>query len=383
MAETPSTSSPPAQALSARDYVHFAERAERLRAQLADFWGRPIRGLPRGIDLLTSMYLTATGHQLIEDPHAIALRMTMCTNLAAAYRGTDVWVAPHSMANRIARHPLVNEASVTVGNLENAAPSRDGLVYFLTPIHIDDLHPIHALAWHIEGTGIDLTLCVETITDTRLLPTRLPPPVAASTKLPLSPYCPNSISTLTYGVLGAFGDPHSFGAPDPDTATALVLAFWELRAPTVRSTDQPDDPDTIENTLTIHQHIEQGHGARKPTQGRKGKPAQQSPRKRRIRILHEPTHIPAPAPRPQPADTAVPLLAADHTPEPNWRDDTLRWRVSTRAQNRCPNPLQHRAIIEAGGECPPVLVTVKEHVNGPKGRDVDPRHTVRIIPERP
>ncbi|MCX4681377.1 hypothetical protein OG413_39975 [Streptomyces sp. NBC_01433] len=368
---------------TARDYTPFADRAERLRAQLADFWGKPVRGLPRAVDLMTSMYLTATGRDLIEDPHAIGLCFSMCDNFAAAYRTSDVWVAPHSMADRIARHPLVNQASVIVGSLEDAAPARDGLVYFPTPIQLGHLHPVHGLAWHMEGTGNDLAFTVETITATQLLPTRLPPMVAASTKLPLAPYCPNGVSTLVDGVLAGYGNPDTFGAPDPATALALVLAFWELRAPIARDDDGPCDPDTVEDTLTVFQHAGPGHGTKKSAHGRKGKRAKQSPRKRRIRIIREPAHVPATAPRPQPTDAASPDLAAEHIPEPNWRDDTLRWKVSKKYQNRCPNPHQHRAIIEAGGECKPVLVPVEAHVNGPKGRDVDPRRTVRIVPERP
>ncbi|MCZ1012037.1 hypothetical protein O1L68_40715 [Streptomyces lydicus] len=304
-------------------------------------------------------------------------------NFAAAYRTGEVWVVPHSMADRIAHHPLANQASMIVGSLEEAAPARDGLVYFPTPIYIDDLHPVHGLAWHMEGTGSDLAFSVETITDTQLLPTRLPPSVAASTKLPLAPYCPNGVSTLIGGVLAGYGNPDSFGAPDPGTALGLVLAFWELRAPTARDADVPDESGTVEDTLTVFQHAGPGHGTRKSAHGRKGKRAKQSPRKRRIRVIREPAHIPTLAPRARLTDAADSALAAEHIPEPNWRDETLRWEVSMKHQNRCPNPHQHRAIIEAGGECKPVLVPVKRHFNGPKGRDVDPRRTVRIVPERP
>ncbi|MEV6399842.1 hypothetical protein AB0M39_34505 [Streptomyces sp. NPDC051907] len=356
-----------------RTALDHARHAERLRAQLADFWGRPVRGVPRGVDLMASMHVTATGRDLVDDPHAIGLYAAMCANFSHAYRASEVWVAPHSMADRIARHPLANQASVIVGSLEDAAPARDGLVYLPTPIRLDDLHPVHALAWHMEGTGIDLAFSAETITATQLLPTRLPPLLAASTKLPLAPYCPNGVTTLYEGVLNGYGDPHRFGAPDPATALALVLAFWDLRAPTARDADGPGDPATVEDTLTVLQHAGPGHGTKKP--GRSRKRARQSPPRRRIRVIREPAHTPAPDTRPRPT--------AEHVPEPNWKDDTLRWEVKLKHQNRCPNPHQHRAIIEAGGECKPVLVPVKAHFNGPKGRDVDPKRTVRIVPDRP
>ncbi|MFE5407104.1 hypothetical protein ACFQ9Z_38740 [Streptomyces sp. NPDC056580] len=167
----------PAPRRTAMDQAH---QAERLRAQVADFWGKPVRGVPRGGDVMAAMHFTATGRDLVDDPHAIGLYFTMCANFAAAYRTSDVWVAPRSMADRMARHPLLNQASVIAGNLEDAAPARDGLAYFPTPIHLDDLHPIHGVAWHMEGTGSDLALSVETITTTQLLPmmshTRPPTP---------------------------------------------------------------------------------------------------------------------------------------------------------------------------------------------------------------
>lgn len=375
-------------AVSNRNATYHAQDAERLRAQLADFWGKPVGGLPRAVDLMMSMYLTATGRDLVEDPHAIGLCFSMCTDFAAAYRTSDVWVAPHSMAARIACHPLVNQASVIVGSLEDAAPARDGLVYFSTPVHLDDLYPVHGLAWHMEGTGDGLAFSVETITATQLLPTRLPPLVAASTRLPLAPYCPNGVSTLVDGVLAGYGNPESFGAPDPATALALVLAFWELRAPTIPGADDgsPVDAATGEDTLTVLQHAgaDPGHGTKKTGRGRKNKRNKKSPRKRRIRVIREPAHTPAPGPRTRPsADTGDGTVAAEYIPEPNWKDDTLRWEVSMKYQNRCPNPHQHRAVIEAGGECKPVRVRVKAHFNGPRGRDVDPRRTVRIVPDRP
>lgn len=280
--------------MTRRTAVDFADQAERMRAQLADFWGKRVRGLPRAVDLMSAMYVTATGRDLVDDPQSIGLCFTMCANFHAAYEASDVWVAPHSMGDRIARHPLVNQASVGHGNLEDAAPARDGLVYFPTPIRLGDLHPVHGLAWHMEGTGDDLAIAVETITTTQLLPTRLPPLIAASTTLPLAPYCPNGVTTLYEAVLVGYGNPRLFGAPHPDTALALVLAFWELREPTTRDADAPDDPGAVEDTLTVFD-AGPSHGTKKSSRSRKGKRTKQPRRRRRIRVIREPAHTPAPS----------------------------------------------------------------------------------------
>ncbi|MGW1615647.1 hypothetical protein ACWCQZ_40610 [Streptomyces sp. NPDC002285] len=346
--------------------VGLAHHAERMRARLADFWGKPIRGVPHGMDLFQAMYVTVTS----DDPAPDAFRsyLAQCTNFAAAYRTSDVWVAPHSMGDRITEHPFVNNASVVVGNLEDAAPARDGLVYFPTPIRLDDLHPLYGIAWHMEGTGDELVLDMETITATRLIPTRLPPLLAASTQLPRGPYCPNGVTTLHDGALGGYSNYELFGAPGPASSLALLLAFWDLRRPT----DVPDaltTPD--EDVVSVPQN---GSTGTKPSgHGRRNRHSNRGARKRRIRIIREPAHAQSASDRPQ--------LVSDAS-GPKWKEDTLRWEVSTRHQNRCPNPHQHRAIIEAGGECKPISVPVQAHVNGPRGRDVDPRRAVRIVPDR-
>ncbi|MGW6145711.1 hypothetical protein, partial [Streptomyces sp. NPDC055140] len=351
-----------------RTAIDHAHVAERMRAQLVDFWGKPVRGVPRGGDLMASMHLTATGRDLVEDPDAIALYFTMCANFANAYRDSDVWVAPCSMGDRIAQHPFVNTERISVVDLPDSAPARDGLVYFPTPIDLDGLHPVHGLAWHLTGTGNDVAIAIETITATHHVPTRLPPLIAASTKLPLGPYCPNSVTTLYEGVLCGYGNPHPFGAPDRANALRLVLAFWELRAPT--TPDDPDSPDAAtapgEDIVKVPQHT--AAGTQSPARGRKNKRTGKAPRSRRIRIIREPVHTPTEQERP----ATGPTRAAS---EPKWKDDTLRWKVGEKWQNRCPNPHQHRAIIEAGGECEPVRVRVKLNSNVPTGRSVDPRRT--------
>ncbi|MFC7912402.1 hypothetical protein [Streptomyces sp. NPDC057386] len=344
----------------------LARHAERMRARLADFWGKPVRGVPLGMDLFQAMYITMTG----EDPttDALSAYLAQCANFAAAYRTSDVWVAPHSMGEGITTHPFVNNDSVVAGNLEDAAPARDGLVYFPTPISLDDLHPLYGMAWHMEGTGDELVLDVETITATRLIPTRLPPRLAASAELPRGPYCPNGVITLHEGMLGGYSNYRLFGAPDPASSLAILLAFWDLRRPA-------DAPDTLttpdEDVVSVPQN--DSTGAKPTSRSRKNKRSNRTVRKRRIRIIREPVHAQAPS---------DPARAATDDSGPKWKDDTLRWEVSARYQNRCPNPRQHRAIIEAGGECKPIRVPVQAHVNGPRGRDVDPRRAVRIVPHR-
>ncbi|MET7490192.1 hypothetical protein [Streptomyces sp. NPDC005538] len=343
-----------------------AHHAERMRAQLADFWGKPLRGIPYGMDLLRTMFITVTAYDLHLD--GAMHYLDLCDNNAAAYRTSDVWVAPHSMGQRIAEHPYLTSDSITVGNLEDVAPARDGLVYFPTPVRLDGIHPVYGLAWHMVGTGEDLIVDFETITATRLIPTRLPPMLAASTKLPRTPYCPNGLATLRGNVLNGYSNPAPFGAAGPATILALLLAFYDLRRPTTA----PDNPDTAdEDIVSVPQHTTEGTKPR--ARGRKSKRPARAPRKRHIRIIHEPAHTPTTTSQPRPT--------ADTT-EPNWKDDTLRWEVSQKYQNRCPNPHQHRAIIEAGGECKPVRVPVRAHVNGPKGRDIDPRRAVRIVPDQ-
>ncbi|GHG14011.1 hypothetical protein ACFFSH_31265 [Streptomyces filamentosus] len=346
----------------------LARHAERMRARLADFWGKPVRGVPRGMDLFQAMHITMTGEEPTSD--ALSAYRAQCANFAAAYRTSDVWVAPHSMGKRIAAHPFVNNDSVVAGNFEDVAPVRDGLVHFPTPISLDDLHPPYGMAWHMEGTGDELVLDVETITATRLIPTRLPPRLAASIELPRGPYCPNGVIALHQGRLGGYSNYRLFGAPDPASSLAILLAFWDLRRPT----EAPDITTPDEDVVSVPQN--DSTGAKPTGRSRKNKRGKRTVRKRHIRIICEPVHAQASS------DPSAPARATTDDSGPKWKDNTLRWEVSARYQNRCPNPHQHRAIIEAGGECKPIRVPVQAHVNGPRGRDVDPRRAVRIVPHR-
>ncbi|MFI9018714.1 hypothetical protein ACIGZI_32240 [Streptomyces griseus] len=290
----------------------------------------------------------------------------MCKSNAVGYRTSDVWVAPHTMGERIAAHPFLSGQGITAGRLEDLAPARDGFVYFPTPLHLIDCHPLHGLAWHMAGTGDELTTDIETITATRLLL----PLLAAPTKLPRTPYCPNGLITLHRNVLNGYSNPVLFGAPGPATTLALLLAFWNLRRPTADGASDSQTAD--EDILTVLQHLTPD--AKKTGLSGKKKRGSRAPAKRPIRIIREPARIPGPG---------GPAGSTAAAPGQRWKDGTLRWEVKAKSQNRCPNPHQHRAIIEAGGTCPPVSVPVRAHRNGPKGRDTDPRRTVRILPDRP
>ncbi|WP_327357845.1 hypothetical protein [Streptomyces sp. NBC_01304] len=361
---TRTTTQPPIPAPPPSDEV-CALHAERMRAQLAEIWGKPVRKLPRGMDLLQTMYNTTSSQDLTEA--RIPYFLNLCARNAAAYRTPETLVAPHSMGQRLINHPFLSGAPIHATNLEATALVPDGLVYFPTPIQLDDLHPLYGLAWHMTGSGRDLTLDIETVTTTQLIPTRLPPLLAATTKLPRTLYCPNSVVTLHQHILSRHSNPAPFGAPDPAAVLALLLAFWDLRPPT----PAPDTADDAgEHLVHVPNLTTPDHNT--PPRGRQNKGATPTPPKRAIRIIHEPAHTPATSPHP---------TATDSTGA-KWKEDTLRWEVGERWQNRCPNPHQHRAIIEAGGECTPVLVRVKPHTNGPRGRATDSRRTVRIIPDR-
>ncbi|MGW3390524.1 hypothetical protein [Streptomyces cinereoruber] len=296
---------------------------------------------------------------------------SLCDGNAAAYRTSDVWVAPHTMGPRLAAHPFLAGRDIMPGNLEDLAPARDGFVYFPTPVLISNCHPLRGLAWHMTGTGDDLTTDIETITATHLIPARLPPLVAARTRLPRTPYCPNGMATLHRKVLNGYSNPDMLGAPGSATILALLLAFWDLRLPTEAPEATDNSQSADEDIVTVPQHTVPG--AKKTGRSGKNKRSSRTRNKRHIRIIREPAHTLGPS---------DPTEQTTDTPSAHWKDDTLRWEVSAKSQNRCPNPHQHRAIIEAGGTCPPVRVPVRAHLNGPKGRDADPRRTVRIVPDR-
>ncbi|MFD6335344.1 hypothetical protein ACFWGI_37985 [Streptomyces niveus] len=336
-------------------------RAEQLRAELQDFWGTSHRGSPLGAHLTQSLLISRS--DISHRPElAEAHITTMCRDISRAYDNSTVWAAPHTMTRAITEHPLLATTDIdavisarlvpALVALEEAAPARDGLIYFPYPVESLSAHPIHALAWHMHGganSNTPVSLDVHTMTRTALIPTLLPPS-AQPRHLATTRLSTNSITILGSPTSTpiAMGDPRMWGAPAPETALILLLAFWLLRPPQ----DQEFERSTPQRA---NKSKKKGKGAR--------------PKNRRVRVIHENAFA---------RSAAEPVGATHH-----WNDDTLRWRVEEAWQWRCPNPHAHRQIIESGGTCPKVKVKVKAHQNGPKGRALDTRRTVRIPTTKP
>ncbi|RNG14309.1 hypothetical protein, partial [Streptomyces botrytidirepellens] len=310
-------------------------RAEQLRAELADFWGTPYRGVPLGADLTQSMLYTKTGNDIALDPKLAPAHLTLCEQTSIAFDASTVWAAPHAMSHAITEHPLLdgvtdlNSASLArllpaLVAIEKTAAARDGLVYFPHPIHSLSVHPVHALAWQMNGgadTGEPVSLAIHTLTRTSLIPTLLPASVQPE-HLATTELSTNSITLLEtpHSPTVAMGDTCLWGAPAPETALLLTLAFWALRPPK----DQEDERSIPQRANKNKK--KRAKGAR--------------PKNRRVRIIRESAFT-------RPA--TVPTGATRH-----WNDATLRWQFDETWQWRCPNPAQHRQIIESGGTCPKV-----------------------------
>jgi hypothetical protein len=328
-------------------HAQAAFRAEQLRAELTDFWGTPHKGAPLGADLIQALTFTSTGIDVTSaaEPDLIEAHRRICAQTSAAFDKAAVWVAPQRMTQAITAHPLVTGEACEPNDLEAAAPARNGLVYFPEPIETLSAYPVHALAWQLERAAEDglVSLAVETISTTRLIPAKLPHE-AGPTHLATTELSTNSLTVTGPAMNGLtipFGDTEVWGAPAPKTAILLTLAFWDLRPPQ----DQEEEASFPQRTKG---------------KAKKGKRLAN----RRVRIIRE-SAVTHPAAEP---------TGSAHT----WNEKTLRWEVAAKLQWRCPNPHQHRAIVEAGGTCPKVQVLVKAHTNGPKGRAVDQRRTVRI-----
>ncbi|MDX3020042.1 hypothetical protein [Streptomyces acidiscabies] len=320
-------------------------RAEQLRAELTDFWGRPHLGVPLGADLTQAMLFTDNGGDIGFRPELAPAHLFLCEQISDAFDGSTVWAAPHAMTRAISAYPLLAEEDGLSHVREEDAPARDGLVYFPHPITGHSAHPIYGLAWQMTGgagTGDPIGLACHTITRTRLIPTLLPaiahPRHWAETALSC-----NSLVLLESPDRPAvvMGRPLLWGAPDPQTTLRLILAFWSLRPPR----DQEDERSVPQRTSKKNKK-----GAR--------------PKRRRVRVIRENALT-----RPAGESTGVTR---------HWNDDTLRWQVEEKWQWRCPDPRRHAEIIASGGTCPKVRVKVKAHDNGPKGRSLDPRRAVRI-----
>lgn len=363
------------------DRQHRTAQANRLRRQLTDVWGKPIRGLPRGMDLLQAMDAAGMDRDISYHRPLYDGYRTLCRQLAASLRTCEVWGAPDSMATWLAAHPTLNRNSLILGPWIDRAGFSRGLVHFPVPVQLKGVLPIHGLFWQLDEDETTTALMVQTIAETAAVEQCLPPQLRASVKFPASELCPNSVSVVARGQASTVSDPRSFGALAPDTAIALALAFWELRASTTPEPGAAPEPDTApeasadpwaqEATVTVFDT---------PAVSKRKRNRKRAPQRRAIRIIEEPATAPH-APETN-ADT-------EHRPqgtmqrEMKWHEDTNRWKVSERKQYRCPDPSRHRSIIEAGGTCEKVLVTVKEHLNGPKGRPVDDRDTVRLIAGQP
>ncbi|MEU5196068.1 hypothetical protein AB0G86_18760 [Streptomyces scabiei] len=323
-----------------------AYRAEQLRAELTAFWGRPHRGVPLGADLTQSLLFTENGNDIAFRPELAPAHLTLCQMISGAFDESTVWAAPHTMTHAISDHPALTETEGRPPIREEAAPARNGLIYFPHPITGHSHHPIHGLAWQMNGgadTGKPISLTCHTITRTSLIPALLPPAAHPRYWADTTLSC-NSLVVLESpdSPAVAMGRPDLWGAPAAETTLRLVLAFWYLRPPQ----DQEDE-------RSVPQRI---------SKASKKKGARL--KRRRVRIIREDTHI-------RPA--SEPTGATRH-----WNDDTLRWHVKEQWQWRCPNPRQHADIIASGGTCPKVRVKVKAHDNGPKGRNLDPTRAVRI-----
>ncbi|MFE9428999.1 hypothetical protein ACFYNO_39320 [Kitasatospora sp. NPDC006697] len=320
---------------------HSAETAEQMRADLADFFGKPVRGLPVALDFIQAMHLSRTGEDLGDDRQAVELHLNHVIQMSKNLDQAQVWVASPSLTSAMADHELVTSPDGYLLESTDEAPAPVGVVLFPVPITAASELPIHGLAWESEGSGAQLQLSVTALTSTADLYEALPPPLLPS-HWTRSSYAPNAMVLAVPQVstkIQSYGHHPHWGAAPASILIGLLLAFWSLR-PAFEHDEQ---------TVT-----------RKSGKGRKLRV-----KFREVRVIRE-------------AATRYTgeHVAAEH--DRRWADETLRWSVDARWSWRCPNPRDHKAIVEAGGTCPKIKVQVKAHVNGPVGRRLDTRRTARI-----
>ena len=335
-------SAPPPPALSAAQSV---VRAEQMRADLAGFYGKPGRGIPLALDFSQAMYLSQTDTDLPQE--AVQLQLDVVALLAAALDKAQVWVATAALTAAIVDHELVTSSDGYLLQNADEAPAPAGVLYFPAPITGASELPIHGLAWDVSGSGNDLELTVTALTATDVLIGFLDPDLVPNHR-PGTQCVPNAIVNATpqYSeTIHSYGHPPLWGAAPASILVGMLLAFWDLR--------------------TVFEYDE----ASIPTRARNGSRKRQV-RFRRIRVVREPAT----------RYTGEPTPSEN---EPKWAEETQRWTVPAKWGWRCPNPHLHKALIEAGGTCPKVRVRIREHTNGPLGRDLDPRPTVRIATARP
>nr|BEK71325.1 hypothetical protein KPHV_85520 [Kitasatospora purpeofusca] len=319
-----------------------AEAAEQMRSHLADFFGKPVRGLPVSMDFVQAMQFGRTGHDICDDQGAVQAHLSWARMMSKSLDGqAQVWVASPSLTGAMTKHDLVAGSDGYLLEGADEAPAPVGLLHFPDPITgLSDL-PIHGIAWDLVGTGEELQLSITALTATAGLIAALPPLLRPNHQ-PKSPYAPNAMVIAVPQVsteIQSFGHHPSWGAAPTSVIVGLLLAFWDLRA--------------------VFEHDE------RTVAQRTGQGTKRRVKFRAVRVIREAAT--------RHTGTPVPTGDGHH-----WGEETLRWSVEERWSWRCPNPRDHRAIIEAGGTCPKVRTLVKGHVNGPRGRALDERRAVRI-----
>ncbi|MFF2378400.1 hypothetical protein ACFVUW_28825 [Streptomyces xiamenensis] len=318
-----------------------AEAAEQMRADLADFFGRRIGGLPLALDFIRDMHLSRASQDIAEDRNVLKFHLDRIRTIAKNLDQAQVWVTSPALTSAIADHELVTSSDGYLLANTDEAPAPVGVVYFPTPITDASDLPIHGLAWESAGSGEQIQLSVIALTSTTDLYGFLPPLLLPEHKT-TAPHTPNTMVLAVPQVsttIQSYGHHPDWGAAPASVLVGLLLAFWDLR------------PAFEHDERTVR---------RKTGKGRK------------IRVKFRPVRVIREAATRYSGEP----LPAEHGQQ--WGEETLRWTVEERWSWRCPNPHQHKAIVEAGGTCPKVRVRVKEHVNGPKDRPLDTRRAVRM-----
>ncbi|MFJ4702960.1 hypothetical protein ACIP5N_32875 [Streptomyces sp. NPDC088768] len=319
----------------------LAVTAEQMRADLADFLGKRTGGGSAALDLLRAMHLSRTGWDFAADQQSVELHLERLTDMSRNLDHAQVWVASPGLTAAVADHELVTSSDGYLLESTDEAPAPVGVLLFADPITDASDLPIYGLAWESDGTGESLQLAVTALTRASDLYDTLPPRFLPRHR-DRSVYTPNAMVLAVSQVsasIQSFGHHPHWGAAPASVLVGLLLAFWDLR------------PAFEHDEQTVTQKTGKGRKLRVKF--------------RPVRVIRETAtrHTAAPVP-------------AEH--EHRWAEQTLRWEVREQWSWRCPNPHNHKAIIEAGGSCPKLRARVKKHVNGPKGRDLDPRRAARI-----
>ncbi|MFG2210922.1 hypothetical protein [Streptomyces sp. NPDC048638] len=319
----------------------LAVTAEQMRADLADFLGKRANGASAALDLLRAMHLSRTGWDFGVDRESVKLHLDRVTDMSKSLDRAQVWVASPALTAAVVDHELVTSPDGYLLESTDEAPAPVGVVLFADPITDASDLPIYGLAWESEGTGESLQLAVTALTKASALYETLPPRFLPNRR-DRSVHTPNAmvlaVSQVSTSIQSYGHHPH-WGAAPASVLVGLLLAFWDLR------------PAFEHDEQTVTQKTGKGRKVRVKF--------------RPVRVIRETAT----------RYTGTPVPAED---EHRWAEQTLRWKVQEQWSWRCPNPHNHKAIVDAGGSCPKVRVRVKEHVNGPKGRKLDTRRTARI-----